>query len=352
MKTIILHIGHFKTGSTSLQDALARNVDRLARQGVFYPGTGLFLGGHHNLAYALHNRQRYTLPEAPEVYLSALAAEVAAAPQERVVLSSEHFALYDPEPLLALFPGCRKQIVLYVRRQDHLLDSLYRELVKNTQYQGSIEAFCRDVLEQSPLPTFNGPVVVDYQAILERWTRHAGVEEVIVRPYETGVPAGGVVRDFLELLGLTGWPDAETGNDLNRKHPAELIALRRAVDPVLPPDLRRGLRDLLWQVTQAVHFPDRGPLLDGTQRRLLVETCAAANAAVARRYLGRPDGRLFAEAEPPAFTVADRRDPLALTADDVAKVLTTLLIQQGQQLRQLQRQVADLEARLPGQGPA
>ncbi len=58
MKTVYLHIGTHRTGSTSIQRFMANAEEALAEQGIIYPKTGrpdtdwTNQYGHHELAWS------------------------------------------------------------------------------------------------------------------------------------------------------------------------------------------------------------------------------------------------------------------------------------------------------------
>jgi hypothetical protein len=91
--TRLLHIGPHKTGTTAIQGALHLARERLAAEGVVYPGRGrqplwpiLAVTGQP----ALLGGPR------PEIsYWDSLVRDVRAAGDQRVVLSSEFFAEAD-----------------------------------------------------------------------------------------------------------------------------------------------------------------------------------------------------------------------------------------------------------------
>lgn len=57
-KRLVLHIGQHKTGTTSLQDTLARNRVTLRAAGILYPKLGPWRSAHHALAPALLGKRQ------------------------------------------------------------------------------------------------------------------------------------------------------------------------------------------------------------------------------------------------------------------------------------------------------
>ena len=82
---LFLHAGIHRTGTTSLQRALARNRDRLRAGGIVYPGEET---NHQPLVWALHRGQAGA--EAVLDLVEAAGTEGA----DRMILSGEDFAIH------------------------------------------------------------------------------------------------------------------------------------------------------------------------------------------------------------------------------------------------------------------
>jgi len=57
MKTVYLHIGLHKTGTSTIQFFLANNREKLAELGYLYPFKQV---AHHNLAYLIGDKKNLT----------------------------------------------------------------------------------------------------------------------------------------------------------------------------------------------------------------------------------------------------------------------------------------------------
>ena len=104
VRRLILHPGSPKTGTSSLQNYLYRNRADLRARGILYPETGIpaskdIAKGHHEIALRLPDGTSGAKPELDDL-LEALARELAAAPCDTLILSSE--ALFGVERLAAL----------------------------------------------------------------------------------------------------------------------------------------------------------------------------------------------------------------------------------------------------------
>jgi hypothetical protein len=137
-KTLYIHLGFGKTGTSALQDFCHNNRDLLlSRYNLHYPLTGCTQNGCHAAFFP-------RLQETPwdDSVWCALQEEVAGKPQcGRVLLSSEFILasfLRHPDDcdlwegrIKQYFPDHCIQFILYVRRIDDWAKSMYNQLVKN-----------------------------------------------------------------------------------------------------------------------------------------------------------------------------------------------------------------------------
>lgn len=108
-------------------------------------------------------------------------------------------------PLRRLSDLFNVKVVLYVRKQDHYLESVYNQHVRmySLRYSGSIYQF---------FPRFNFFNQFNYNLLASRWEKHFGLESIIIRPFGTADVGADVRTDFLDTLGL---PGSEHGLDLH-----------------------------------------------------------------------------------------------------------------------------------------
>ncbi|MBS3821110.1 MAG: hypothetical protein KGY81_05030 [Phycisphaerae bacterium] len=295
---LTLHVGMHKTGSTLIQSSLAANADRLAAQGLLYPRTYRdVLYGHHALAYGLGvghpqlragwDRDRLSPP-------GQMIEEMRRNGCERILLSTEVYGRYLPvetyRELRDFLSDFDITGLVYLRRQDYYLSSLYAEQVKTV-------FSARDIAS-----LLNNPRTIDYWGMLENLAVVFGRDRIVVRPFEKAQMPDGPFADLMQAVGCEmddtyAPPDDEAANvsfapevtellryfnrrlSGKRKHWAVRKTLMRRPDArrkspfgdiSLPPDLQ-------LEVLQAVR--------DG-------------NARIARDYLHRPDGVLFRDPEP------------------------------------------------------
>lgn len=235
-KTLYLHIGLNKTGSTFVQRCLKHNEERLAKRGFLYPckrRAPYFQRGQHvPLAAALTGLPVYWLNKAKSRRLdSALPVfleEAKAFEGQNIIVSSEAFGSKNVteeivERMKDLLVDFEVKVLVYLRRQDDYVLSTYQQDVK----VGSRQKF--DLSER-----ISGEQNRFYNRI-EPYVSVFGKEQVIIRPYDKSYWKGGEL--FLDFLHAIGCPEddlemVEAENEgLDFRH----VNLLRAANQFLAP---------------------------------------------------------------------------------------------------------------------
>jgi hypothetical protein len=129
IKQLIIHIGQHKTGSTSIQSALATGKVMCPTTSLFYPGKN----SHNNVARTL---LRAALAEQKAARFSALAKRFAKSNADIGIISAESFEFVRPmalqRALKQFFPehADTARIIAYVRHHAARLVSSFCERTK------------------------------------------------------------------------------------------------------------------------------------------------------------------------------------------------------------------------------
>lgn len=182
MKTLILHVGHGKTGSSALQSSLALSVDGLAEAGIHYPA-------HKMMDEA--RAGRISSGNVGPLKLVATARQALEQAENAVLLSNEnlfHTFLNDPELMTQVTElGARVHIVLFTRNPlDHAM-SVYGQSVKRGGATHSFEEF---------LPSYRIPAKVVQFVTMAR----AVDARVSVLNYSNH--ANHLTHSFADVLGI------------------------------------------------------------------------------------------------------------------------------------------------------
>jgi len=307
---LYLHIGSSKTGSSAIQAFMAQNTEQLAARGFWYPTIGRqddiqLLDAHHLLASgisfgatALHKAffDKNNMSEYFSDCIEQLKAGAADRPQCATVLSSEYlWGLISPRfigRISELTEDFDTKIIVYLRRQDLWLQSMYNERVKAGERK-SFSAWSAEFLKRPR-------VCLNYMRILRQWASVVGRKNVIVQVYEKSPRPQDIYADFASVLSISDIDGfAIPLNTVNPSADARGMSILRFFNRlgttgyfrnkiVLPFLIRRNRRTL----HAPLHFmpaDDAQTLLDRFQR---------SNDRVAETYFDPPRQELFTDPEP------------------------------------------------------
>lgn len=204
MKRLFLHIGFFKTGTTSIQACLSANSKRLLKRGIFYPtdprASFVQKRKHSPLVAALPGMKPNRLdPEKSRTYKTAyddLLETLEETEFDTLVLSDEGFggpkvAREQMEWLQQKFSDYEIKVIVYIRPQDAYLTSVYQQKTKGV----FSKRFEFSMHEDMP--------GLRFASRLKPWRDAFGTENVVVRPFTPSLwHEGELFYDFLHALGL------------------------------------------------------------------------------------------------------------------------------------------------------
>lgn len=207
-KTLYIHIGHYKTGTTALQQFLWDNREELAADGIDYPAAGC--AGHKHNAFAVplvFGQHKFEAlfghkdPMPPEAYWEKLYAHIAASEHPNTLISSEEFICVGEEEaridrlrqvIGMADAGLKFKIICYLRAPGAHLESWYNQLVKldrpiGPRAHGIARGYDR--------------INVDYALAVRPWVEIFGAPNVILRSYDPTWRKGTeLYEDFYNLL--------------------------------------------------------------------------------------------------------------------------------------------------------
>ncbi len=202
-KRLILHIGMHKTGTSSVQRYFSRNRAILRRMGVCYPKSigregerqpkhaAIFDAISHEADFGVHHP--VLGPSADQINLAA--TEIEAAPGDLGIISAEGLSGERPVFAAALANLAARfdtTVVVFVRRQDHWVESFYKQMVLS-----------RDVRETRSFHEFVEAAStrrhMDFARIIDWW--RAEFEDVRVLGFHPEGPARPL-RRLLEIAQL------------------------------------------------------------------------------------------------------------------------------------------------------
>lgn len=184
-KKIIVHCGIHKTGSSYIQSVLSESTNVLREWGFNYPfPLNERHRGNHSII-ALNYKEGENVNDLFKRFVD-IDSEC-----PTLLLSGEEFSRHLPrgrflERFLDAASGADFQFIFYLRRPDHLLESVYAQSVKNKLY-GDIT---------------NTKFQFDFYETVRPFIEAVGKENVKIRPYNPKLwPNGQLGADFCAVLG-------------------------------------------------------------------------------------------------------------------------------------------------------
>ncbi len=301
MQQLFIHIGLPKTGSTALQRFLHHNRETLSGLGYLYPGKN---PAHHYIRYNWTDKtDSVLLAKSQNMF-----REIREKPNDRIIISSETMSASNeniPHTLKNLVieelgDDLEIKIIVYLRRQDHWLESRYVQNIKTTY------SFVPESLKKMAFPEFLRShrkfYNLDYYRRLEPWAGIFGETNIMVRPYEKDQFVGGSISsDFLHTIGISSCsqfsqPDKTNFNTGLSPDAVEIVRLyNKYLKSVY---FKNILCNSLLRRTSSKQPFSTYTYLSPRQRFDLLSEYDESNARIAREYLCRNDGRLFYEEWP------------------------------------------------------
>lgn len=292
-RTMYLHVGWPKTGTTSLQNFLWHNAEVLRRADFLYPNIGI--EAHHQLAAfcttdrsltsqspleieRLDRRQKLYYkydPNAVEIYLSQIRNS-----SQDVIISSENFVWsyykMSEEYFRDLFSQFRVIIIATLRPYSEFMNSTYCELLKDPLWQSTwnVDQFLDNY-------TFN---YLNYNGIISTLISLSRASEVRINIISMPELSNGYhVIKFLESLGIdhTKLTELDFTTAYSNVTPTleELTMIRqlsRTAGVRLGPPTWEAAKQAIQEILNLIHAPRSRPwfLNSNSIRRIEAATIA------------------------------------------------------------------------------
>ncbi len=269
MRNLFIHIGLHKTGTSYIQKLFAANRDTLSESGIgLAPYLSPFTSCHHPIIQAIETEGADRVFDA-----------VAQTPGDSVLISAEELCIVMQDPVkaeairAAAARHFNPRIVIFIRRQDELKESVYSQVVKQWFVGGILDDEHYDY---------------HHDARLRALEDVFGIENVTVRIYE--VDRKDIAGALLEVMGAVVDRSrlvevAPQNVSMNRR---KLVFLSRVPKPPedAPLRLRYPLRFLVRTLadSDAIAGDAYRGMMSPAQRRDLVAAHHDGNAALVARH--------------------------------------------------------------------
>ena len=175
-KTLYLHIGIHKTGTTYIQTVCAKNATILRQNGLLFPDHGrLADSGHHNVSYFFSAHNNLCFENEP-FSVDSLVNEIQTAPENKILISSEEFSVCSIEEIQAIQSAFQEFIVcpiVFLRNPFFSIYSIWQEQMKAGQTDLAFQAF----IQQETLMN----IALHWQQdIIQKWHHVFGNNLIVV----------------------------------------------------------------------------------------------------------------------------------------------------------------------------
>lgn len=227
IKTLVLHLGDTKTGSTAIQSVLQRGGVQLAGGGeICYPGQSL---NHNRLPHTL---ERGGKADSRAKVFAAIGKELRESDAQYGIVSAEHFQVVAPkvlhEALQEFWPDLigDLRLVSYVRPHCEKLVSAYSEQAKFGNINGDLKTFHRHLSRKKKL---------HYAPRFAAWREIFGARFTL-RPFvRAHLEQGDAVADFFATITGQSGTRFEAPSLSNASLSAGQIGLLRRLHTLMPP---------------------------------------------------------------------------------------------------------------------
>lgn len=295
MNLLLFHIGLPKTGSTSLQVFLSNNREELKKYGWSYPDFSIAVESAQS---AVNNGLYLRFPSFENKRDALWKIIMKELKDYNVMISDEGFSDED----IALLLSCAKKVhdnvkvIVYLRRQDQYMASLYNQMIKVAYVNVSIQKFIEDMSQWSQ----------NYLNKLEKISRFIGEENIIVRIYEKQQFAGtrkDIISDFMYTI-LEGiepeWDELLIPDRENSALKGNYLEIKKLFNSIETDQDRRwpiGYLEPILEMSSKFGSLYENSATEGyltKQERInIINSNQENNAIIARKYLHREDGILF-----------------------------------------------------------
>lgn len=327
MDTVYLHIGVFKTASSSLQVFFAKNADLLRSRGVTYPEApamadaqrGMITSGNGaELAKALLPKSE---PARRSAQLKWFEQVLSDATTPTVLLSSELFTNMGADAFEALADIAEKanrrlKIICFVREQSSYLESIYIQHVKRRRITTHPDSYIRALYPTVPH--------LRYGTFLHALSKIVGAENLTVREYGKGK----IIKSVLDILGLDPEGLNKPPKKINVSLPYYLVPIFLELNK-MDPNMSFSDQVVRNQAQLQLHGKaEKFSLVSPDLRAEVQHHFREENDQLAQQFFdGAP---IFDTPAPPYISLQEARDKLDLT--DITKMLGGLAIQHERRL--------------------
>ncbi|MBO5371956.1 MAG: hypothetical protein J6A75_04450 [Lachnospiraceae bacterium] len=356
-KKLYVHVGTPKTGTSAIQQFCATNKEAFEKRGYCYPimpyryphkaivRNGHFLTGQikdENGNRCIEEERRIFLEGMETVKELFITYNCVILSDETLWRSTTHWRpeLWKELNKMGEEVGFEVVIIVYLRRQDEYLTSLWSQDVKAGYFKSSVKSWedWYEIMAKDKL--------IDYKAKVDEFINAVGKENVVVRRYDrNGFFGGSIYSDFLQAVGLEMTADfvvEESERNLGLK--GNTNEIKRIINTI--PDISHKdhlfFRNILLGLSDISAQNYKCSVMSKEEKEELLADCKEGNREVAK-LIFEEDGELFKndDKELPKW---EKDNPYMM--DDVIRLVATTALELRKENQKLEEKIHRLEAEI------
>lgn len=356
MKTLFLHIGTPKTGTSSIQKFCVMNRNALEKDGYCYPQDVRNYPGispNRNAHFMIHVDKKSPDPEAESRQIFKLGMDRihdCFQKFDNVVLSDEGLWMASGRQCPHLWEELKEdaveygyivKIIVYLRRQDQFISSRYNQRVKHSGYT---QAWDKHV---ASAPEALGDVL-DYAAKVNRMEEVFGRENIYVRRFNrSSFFEGSIYADFFQCLGLELTEEYQKlEEDANLALKGNTFEIMRVVNTMKSLDeaQRAYLRRIVSSCSKEAGKHYNYTMFSQEEAKAFLSPYYQGNEQIARDFIG--DGQPLFDYDVQDTQKWEKQNPYMI--NDVVRVFSAAVCQLHGEILQLKEENTRLKRALSG----
>lgn len=337
---IYIHIGTHKTGTSTIQTFLINNKEALNKENIF------FLGRFRKQVTKISEDRNYTKEHLTklETKLKEKLSEISEirdpSKTATFIISNEKLSgnkrngYKNAEEvasclnqLLSIFEE-KAKIILYLRRQDDFLESLYAQRI----YNGQTYSF-DEFLDQWDENSFS------WERLVRSYEKVFGREQLIVKRYHKDFlpEPSSIIQSFGKIVNSSVLKNFSGTYSTNRGFSHSSLKLLNLVGPNLQDQELKVFKKLLRRSNPKSVFKNY-TLLKPSDRKKIIERYHNGNSWVAENYFPSSNGQLF-----PEDIIEDRTYVDEIDLEKLATSFTKISLELEEELQEANKRIDELE---------
>ncbi|MDR9409565.1 MAG: hypothetical protein RI573_12025 [Balneolaceae bacterium] len=287
MKKLFLHIGTWKTGSSTIQYNLYRLRKELEKEGYFFLCKENKMVINDGIIRNFTSIENDYVKKSREKFKEILDRKRSTNPDIDFISSAEEFsgnpfkgfknAGAVAQNLFEITKGfgLDVNVIVYLRRQDDFFESFYQQSIRLGESHGF-----QDFLKKFDESDFN------WYYIVRSYAELFGHENIIVRRYHNKfLPyENSLVQDFGKVIGSETISGFKSTTSRNRGYSRDILEITRIMNKYFDGEERFQLRKLYDKIDSKLPF-EKYSYFTANQRRAFLRKYEDSNYLVAKEFL-------------------------------------------------------------------